>query len=206
MGPAMPYASCHALAMTAGVDGVGVSLCGRPMYSSDEATARLEDLQFVLGEGPAVAAFELRTAVERPHTASAGRHPWLHLDLDAACVGAAFAFPMLVADACLGAVTLYRRAPGRLTDSQRALAAMSADAAALETAALLVDARVREDPVPALRRIDELQQAVGVVMAQLNIDDVDAMARLRAHAFHADRPLADVIADLRAGRLDLGRQ
>jgi GAF domain-containing protein len=203
MGPAAPYASCDALAATVGMDGVAVSLCGQPMYSSDEATAQLEDRQFVLGEGPLVAAFSLRRPIEAPDITDVRSHPWSYMDVQVAPIGAAFAYPMILAGACLGAVTLYRRRAGVLTGAQRAMLSLLADAAALETASLIVAARAGDREVPALHRIDELDQAVGVVMSQLRLDADVARARIRAHAFHADRPLGEVLLEIRAGRLRL---
>ena len=108
---------------------------------------------------------------------------------------------MTVDDACLGALTLYRAEPGGLSDGQRALAAMAADAATLETASHLLAARDADRSVSALFRIDALQQAVGIVMDQLTVTSDEAIVRIRAHAYHTDRTAADVVDDLRHRRL-----
>ena len=201
MGPAPAFAASEAVAAMLGMTSIGISLCTQPMYASDRLAERLEDRQFVLGEGPLVEAFATRLAFEATNTREPARHGWLSLDLDAEGIGAALAFPMIVDDACLGALTLYRAEPGGLSDGQRALAAMAADAAALETASHLLAARDADRSVSALFRIDALQQAVGIVMDQLTVTADEAIVRIRAHAYHTDRPAADVVDDLRHRRL-----
>jgi GAF domain-containing protein len=203
MGPTAAFSACEVLAASIRMDGVGVSLCGQPMHASDPSVVRLDERQFILGEGPLVAAFHERTPIEVPDTIDAPRHGWRRLDLHREGIGAVFAFPMVAGDACLGAVTLYRHHPGTLTAAQRTLAELAADAASVETAALLVEERAGHRPVSALRRIGELRQAVGVVMEQLDIDAAAATSLIRAHIDGADRPMADVIADLRHHRLVL---
>ncbi len=46
-------------------------------------------------------------------------------------------------------------------------------------------------------------QAQGMTMVDLGVSLVDALARLRAHAFAADRSLQDVARDVVEGRLRL---
>lgn len=203
MGPAITFACCEAVAATLDMSGVGVSLYGQPMHGSDPATMGLEDRQFILGEGPLIDAFVGRVDVEAPEATPVWGQDWLELRLPTFGIGATFAFPMVVGKACLGSVTFYRRDAGPLSGGQRTLARLAADAAALETATLLLDAHSGDRPVPALRRIHELQQAVGVVMAQLGVDADEATARIRAHSYHSERPLADVLSDLLRDQLAL---
>lgn len=203
MGPTITFACCEAVAATLEMSGVGVSLHGQPMHGSDPKTMGLEERQFILGEGPLIDAFVGHVDVEAPEATPVWGHDWMELRLPTFGVGATFAFPMVLGAACLGAVTFYRRHPGPLSDGQRALARLAVDAAALETATLLLDSHCGDRPVPALRRIHELQQAVGVVMAQLGVDAEEATARIRAHSYHSERPLTDVLADLRRDELTL---
>jgi hypothetical protein len=203
MDPTESFTSCAALAAAAGMDGVAASLCGLPMYSSDEAIGRVEELQFLLAEGPLVAAFDRQTSIEIPDTTAPMGHGWARLDLRTHGIGAAFAFPMVVGDACLGAVTVYRRHRGALSVAQRALCQLAADAAALETAALLVATRHEDRPVLSLRRVDDLQQAIGVVIEQLGLDADEARDRIRRYALETSCEVADVVDRLRAGQLRL---
>lgn len=203
MGPTITFACCEAIAATLDMSGVGVSLYGQPMHGSDLTTMGVEDRQFILGEGPLIDAFVGRVDVEAPEATRVRGDDWFELRLPTFGIGATFAFPMLLGKACLGSVTFYRRDAGPLTDGQRALAHVAVDAAALETATLLLDAHSGDRPVPALRRIHELQQAVGVVMAQLGVDADEATARIRAHSYRSERPLGDVLGDLLREQLTL---
>ena len=47
----------------------------------------------------------------------------------------------------------------------------------------------------------EVHQATGMILAQLGVEAQDAFVRLRAHAFAARRPLAEVARDVVARRL-----
>lgn len=49
----------------------------------------------------------------------------------------------------------------------------------------------------------EVHQAAGVVIAQLGVSAVDAIARLRGHAALINRPLPEVALGVLAGRLQL---
>jgi GAF domain-containing protein len=203
MGPTTAFSACEALAASICMDGLGVSLCGQPMHASDPFVVPLDERQFILGEGPLVAAFHDETPVEVPDTKDVGDHGWLRLDLQRDGVGAVFAFPMVLGSACLGAVTLYRTQPGKLTAAQRALAQLAAEAASVEMAALLVEVRAGQRPVSALGRVDELRCAVDAVMEQTQIDAEAATSLIRAHIDAVGRPMADVVADLRQHRLAL---
>jgi GAF domain-containing protein len=204
MVPGPAFAASEAVASTLGMASIGISLCTQPMYASDLLAERVEDRQFVLGEGPSVEAFVGRCPFEATATSERTRYGWLTLDLDGEGIGAAFGFPMVVDDVCLGAVTLYRAEPGGLSVGQRALATMAADAAALETASHLLAAREAPHSVTALSRIDALHQAVDIVKEQLAVTAEEAIIRIRAHAYHTDRAAADVVDDLRHGRLRMG--
>jgi AmiR/NasT family two-component response regulator len=50
---------------------------------------------------------------------------------------------------------------------------------------------------------DQVYPAQGMVMVQLGVSLPEALARLRAHAFATDQDLADLAADVLAGRLHL---
>ncbi len=203
MGPTTAFHACEALAASIDMDGLGVSLCGQPMHASDPFVVPLDERQFILGEGPLVTAFHGASPVEVSDTDDVRDHGWLRLDLRRDGVGAVFAFPMVVGRACLGAVTLYRTRPGSLTAAQRALAQLAADAASVETAALLVEVRVGQRAESALGPVAELRRAVDVVMEQSRLDAEAATSLIRAHVDAVGRPMADVVADLRQRRLAL---
>lgn len=121
----------------AGVDGVTVAVMGSTpdvrelLYTTDELGRSLDELQFLLGEGPGVSA-HLDGA---PHDAVDLSDPevcerWPLYGPDAACAGARalFALPLLGGEQSLGVLTLYRRTAGPLSDSERRAAGSCADA------------------------------------------------------------------------------
>jgi len=110
-------------------------------------------------------------------------------------VGALFAFPLYVGSARLGALDLYNTSAGDLTDSQHADALVMADIAA--EAVLVLQANASPGEVAAELELNAdfhyvVHQAAGMVAAQLDCSVTQAMVRLRAHAFGADLPLADL--------------
>ena len=117
---------------------------------------------------------------------------------------AVFGFPLQVGAVRLGALNLYRDQSGPLTDEQRADALVMADIAA--QAVLVLQAKA-----PPGMLAEELEasadfqyvvhQATGMVAAQLDVTVVQALIRLRAHAFGNELHLADVARDVVDRRL-----
>ncbi len=172
------------------------SLC-----SSDEISARLGDLQFDLGEGPAVDAIEIGRPVLEPDLANPVTTRWMAFTGPALEAGAraVFSFPLQVGAAHLGALDLYRDRPGPLTVVQHAEALFSADIAT--EAVLAVQAGAPPDTLASELEIGAhfhyvVQQAAGMVAVQLGISVTDALIRLRADAFGNSRPLEGVARDI----------
>lgn len=97
---------------------------------------------------------------------------------------------------------LYRTSPGDLDDLQWRDACDAADTAAL----MLIDERTGPgvadgSTTEATLGRAEIHQATGMVIAQLALTAVDALARLRAHAFASNRRLDDVAHDVIEQRL-----
>ena len=205
MGPHQPFAGCEALAAMLGMTGVGVSLCGQPMHASDTVVGTAEARQFVLGEGPMIDAFERREPVEAPNLADANDLGWLARILGARSgIHAAYAIPLFVSHACIGAMTVYREETGELADSFRSMLHVAADCTAVEAAELLVASRATRQRNASMRRVDELHQAVGVVMRDVSAPArMKASTRLRAHVFQSDCSLDQVVAGLRDHSLRL---
>ena len=98
---------------------------------SDDVTGDIEALELMVGEGPCLDAFRTRTACfdadladDRPVTWTAFRERAL-----AAGVRAAFGFPVVVADDCIGVLNCYSDHAGHLSDAQVADAQVVANAA-----------------------------------------------------------------------------
>ena len=112
--------------------------------------------------------------------------------------------PLQIGAARLGAMGVYREAPGSLSDEDLAQALTFAEV----TTADLLDSlpsqggteRVMQD---AVDNRYEVFQAQGMVTVQLGVTLVEAMARMRAHAFAHDLLLGDLADDILAGRVVL---
>jgi hypothetical protein len=126
-------------------------------------------------------------------------------------VRAVFGFPLRAGTvrwgrSSLGALNLYRDAPGPLSGGQHADALVVADVAArwvLEAQAGASLDTVAEELEAGADFHFAVHNAAGIVSAQQDISVTEALIRLRAHAFSNDRPLADVTHDVIARTLRL---
>lgn len=172
------------------------SLC-----TTDDVSALIEDLQFGLGEGPCIDAHCDDRPVMEPDLAGRDKTRWMAFTGPAVAAGvrAVFGFPLRIGEVRIGALNLYRAAPGPLTDEQHADALALADLAA--RAVLLAQAGAPPGQLAAeLEEGSDFQyvvhQASGMVAAQLDVSVGQALIRLRAHAFASSRPLRDVAEDV----------
>jgi len=168
------------------------SLC-----TTDEVSHLIEDLQYSLGEGPCVDAYQTDMVVAEPDLAHQESGRWLAFTPAAleAGVRAVFGFPLRSGTVRLGALNLYRDNPGPLSGDQHADALALADLAAQWV--LAVQAGAAPDAIA-----DELQissdfhfivhNAAGIVSVQEDVTVTEALILLRAYAFGNDRPLTDV--------------
>lgn len=207
---------CQVSAEVTGTTGAGIMLMSGDvprgsLCTTNDVSARVEELQFELGEGPCVDAYNLDRPVLEPDLAHPAVPRWLAFTGPAVDAGvrAIFGFPLQVGAVRLGALNLYCDRPGRLTDEQHAEALVMADVVAQAVLLLQADA-------PAGKLASELEagadfqyvvhQASGMVAAQLDITVTQALVRLRAYSFGNDRPLAAVARDVvaRTLRFDAG--
>jgi hypothetical protein len=187
------------------VDGAGLSMMTSAGHrgtvcATDDVARQIEDLQFALGEGPCFDAFTgggpmFIEEMKAPHVPEGGRWPVFIKAVAAAGVDALFAFPLLIGAIPLGAMDLYRRRPGPLTEVQLRAAWRIADAAA---EALLdvrsgtaMDLPADTAPAGASYRL-EVHQATGMVSVQLGVSMEEAFLRLRAYAYARDLRIDDV--------------
>jgi hypothetical protein len=204
---------CRAATVALSGSGAGMSVMAEDgvrgvTAASDPTAERLEDLQFVFGEGPCIDAFEARRPVLVPDVTDAAAHRWpvytsgVH-DLG---VRAVFAFPLQVGAARLGVLEVFRSRHGPLTADELGQALTFADAAVT----VLLDGQAVAPPGAAAPGVAEavdsgaeLFQAQGMVTVQLGVTLADALARIRARAYADDRPLREVARDIVARRLRL---
>ena len=202
---------CEVCAEVTGMSGAGIMLMSGDVphgsvCSTNAVSELIEQLQYDLVEGPCVDAYQHDKAVLEPDLADPTVPRWLAFSGPAieAGVRAVFGFPLQVGAVRLGALNLYRDQPGPLTDDQRADALVMADIAA--QAVLVLQAKAPPGMLAAeLEASSDFQyvvhQATGMVAAQLEVSVVQALIRLRAHAFGNELPLSDVARDVVARRL-----
>lgn len=209
--PAGPLTlQCQALARAVSACGTGISVVdpgrlGVSLASSGPAAAALDELQFKVGEGPSLEAFDSGRLVLEPDLADHGRArwPWYAPAVTDRGVRSVFAFPMQVGMARLAVLAVYRSDSGPLSaesvDDALAFAALGVETM-LGGAA---DGALRPDLDDAVEHHAEIYQAQGMVMVQLGIPLTEAMVRLRAHAYGQNIPLSRLAADIVARRTTL---
>lgn len=204
---------CRSASKALPATGVGISVMPRAAHpatvaASDARTATVEDLQFTLGEGPCFDAYSTGRPVLVPDLSAAARGRWPGYAPAAQELGveAAFAFPLQMGAARLGALDIYRDHSGSPSPEAVLQALTFADAAM--TGLLNAQHRWNEGTSPsalddALDNRFELYQAQGMVAIQLGVEIHEAMIRIRAYAYANDRPLSDVADDIVARKLVL---
>jgi hypothetical protein len=179
------------------------------MCASDDTAARLDELQFDLGEGPCWDAMTTRAPVLASDVAVDGATAWplftnaLQNDAVSGEVRAVYAFPMFVGSLDIGAVDLYSSSVTPLERSLVTDAAKLASLAAWQVLRrILSDSDGEELDTPSAYNRREVHQATGMILAQLDISAADAALLLRAHAFSSGRTVAEVANDVIERRLD----
>jgi hypothetical protein len=206
---------CAATVRALPASGAAVSLVAetglrRLATASDPLSAELEELQYTIGEGPSIDAFTSRRPVLAPDLSDGAmtRWPGYAPAAHAQGVRAVFAFPLQLGAARLGVLDVYRQRPGSLSEDSQAQALTFAEVAVQTLLDGQADAAEGDLAVGLGRALDSqvaLYQAQGMVMVDLGLPIGDAMARLRAFAYAAGRPLHDVARDVVEGRLRLDR-
>ena len=200
-----------------------------PVWATDEAAARIDELQFRLSEGPCVEAFTSGVPVLVADVAAGVSEKWpvfAAAVLQETRARGMYVFPLRGGPISIGVLDLYRDQPGQFGPRELARALRASDAAFW--AVLDAHPGARLDPTGApqiegssgpagpqggadvdlegwladvpLERA-EVYQATGMVIAQLDVTPDAALATLRAHAFVHDRPIDAVARDVVARRL-----
>ena len=188
---------CHTAAGLLDASAASVSLVDGPTFASEAFALDLEELQFTLGEGPTTDAAAGNVVTEADLPASVR---WPHFGPVAIGHGvrAVFAYPL---GGGLGSMTLYRDRVGELTQEEGEDAIVVAQVVTIRLRrigpATMLDG-ANHDEYRA-----EVYQATGMVSRQLGITPLEALARLRAHAFAADTRMLSAARDVIDGRLRL---
>ncbi len=202
---------CEVSTDVIGVTGSGVMLMSGDVPSgslcaTNLVSRRIEDLQYMLGEGPCIEAYERDQVVLEPDLADPLTPRWSAFSPAALEAGALamFAFPLRVGTVRLGALNLYRDRPGPLSDDQHANGLVMADVAAQ----WVLDKEAGAPPGTLAEELEQgadfhfaLHNAAGMLSVQLGVSVTEALIRLRAYAFARGFPLGDVAENVVARRL-----
>lgn len=162
-----------------------ITLC-----ATNDSAADLEDAQDVVREGPSLDAIRTGTAISGLSVPEQRlRWPLLSEMLDeSGATLSLHAFPLRPDDAILGALCVHQT-------TQRDLAVSADDAQFLANAvAVALLGHLYHHSISAERWgvRDRIDQATGMVVAQLRVAPADALAVLRAHAFAHATTVANV--------------
>ncbi|WP_433790780.1 GAF and ANTAR domain-containing protein [Actinoplanes sp. CA-252034] len=176
--------------------------------ASDPVSERVEELQFILGEGPCIDAFAERRPVLTADLSETAIHRWPVYAPSAqeAGVRAVFSFPLQVGAARLGVISVFRERTGQLTRGELRTAFTFADVTVEALLDMQENAPAQDGSGASCLNVGhraELFQAQGMVMVQLGVPIGEALVRIRAHAYAENRRLDDVARDIVARRLRL---
>jgi hypothetical protein len=193
---------CQVCAEVTAMSGAGIMLMAADvpqgsLCTSNDMSDLIEQLQYSLGEGPCVDAYNQDWPVLEPDLVHPETPRWLAFAPAAVAGGvrAVFGFPLQVGSVRLGALNLCRERAGPLSDEQHADALVMADIAA--QAVLVMQGNEPSGELASELGVGAdfhyvVHQASGMVAAQLEVSVREALVRLRAYAFGNDRSLTDV--------------
>lgn len=192
-----------ACANALGLGGMAITVNRELVWFSDATSARLEDLQVVLGQGPALDFPDPAGAArEVPDLGQllAERWPQFAPEAEELGVAALFVWPVHIGAVLAGRMTGYRRTVGPLTAQQRADGWLVADALADHVLAHWPATAEEGDGPGRAGAVDlhraEIHQATGVLSHLLGVPLPEALDRLRARAYAQGRTLTDTARDL----------
>lgn len=174
------------------------------IHATDATAARLEEMQFDLGEGPSFDAFRTAALVSAPDLLATEQWPVFLRSAAELTVGAIFTFPLMLGAACTGTVTCYRSTPGNLDEHSAEIGTSLCRAIAgpaFRRAILLAEHESADHEAPIESR-REIHQATGMVLDQLDISATDAFSRIRAYAFSSGYTVQEIAHAVVSRRLN----
>jgi GAF domain-containing protein len=179
------------------------------MVASSHEVHLVELFELQSEEGPCLDAFRSGEAVTR-HDPAAMRESWpaFTARLEEAGFASAQAVPMRLRDEVIGALNVFRAAPGALSDPDMKLARALADIGTiglLQERSMRARDRLAEQLQGALNSRVLIEQAKGVLAERSGLEVGQAFRALRDHARRSGTPLVEVASAVVHGRLRLGR-
>ncbi|MFI5803545.1 GAF domain-containing protein [Streptomyces sp. NPDC051561] len=207
----IPKVLCRTIREGMTVDGCSMSFFTESpnrqlVCASNEVALRLERVQFETAEGPCVSAAATGEVVAVRDLHHHFPTPWPVFSSRAVeelpDVGAVYGFPLTFGTHVMGAIDLYRRLPGALTEEEVARGRDAAGAAALVLLAtyhrmLAGEAVPVWEPEEVIRaHWADAHTAVGVLAARRGTSHLEALAHVRARAFGSGRAVPDVVQEI----------
>jgi hypothetical protein len=209
---------CEACVLLFEIDDAAISLVfegasGGTLGSSGTLARMYDELQFTLGEGPCLESVARRIPILVVDLADPNEARWPAYGpaMLAHRIRGVCAIPVVVAGEFVGALDLFRTQPGSLSSDDLTGAVAAAELAAIPLLDLLdgdLQAAVTDPTSNAWAELNalsraEVSQAIGMLVAQLEVEPAEALVRLRAHAYATNRSATDVAHDILERRLKL---
>jgi GAF domain-containing protein len=192
----------------ASVSTLGGVLARETVAASDAQAARVDELQFDLGEGPCWDVVATGEPVLEPDIQRHPRSVWPAFSegIRHEPVGALFAFPLTVGTLRLGALDLYRSKPSALSTEHTRQASALAEALGRYVLRRAMRASGDADLGTASAHSRPIvHQATGFVIAQLGRSAEDAQLLIQGQSLAHNRPVADIADDIVSRRLRFSR-
>ncbi|SDT32711.1 ANTAR domain-containing protein [Friedmanniella luteola] len=201
---------CAACTSILGLQGGAVTLAyedpGRTtLCVTDERAAQVEDLQEILGEGPSYAAArENRMVAVTVDGEPDPRWPLFTAAVQQALGGpcTVVAVPISPGDRPIGVATFYRRRVDTSLPLPGPTVRLLVDAVGVALTQTDAEDDVLQQQAGSWVDRARINQAVGMVMAQLRMRPDDALALLRAHAYAHQASLGQIAGEVVERRLD----
>ena len=214
----LPARLARAVAAVLSVDGAGISVLSGdlrvPLGASSDLAATAERLQFTHGAGPCLDAAHRHRLMVADRNELHRHWPLFAEELfDRTPYRAILTVPLHIARDTWGATDLYLADDSQLPDISLAAAAIVADEIVRALHFSVPDPAATpplfsepgqawlNGPAAQNRRI--VWVAIGMTMAQQDLNSPDALAVLRSYAYSHDRMLDDLCADLAFGRMPI---
>lgn len=190
----------------AAVSTLGGLLGSETLSATDSHAARIDEIQFDLGEGPCWDAHRHSAPIDEPDFRADGRARWpaFFEAVRDEPVRAIFAYPLTVGTLRIGAVDLYCTQPMRLNPAEKVRASALADAVSRSILRDTLDNDPGETELNPLSR-RAVHHATGIVLAQLAISPDDAHLIIQGHAFATGMAMLEVAEMIVDGRLRFRR-
>ncbi|MCW2833794.1 MAG: hypothetical protein JWN68_1747 [Nocardioides sp.] len=171
----------------------------RTAEATDDRVARVDQLQYELGEGPCLAAYAEREVVMVPDTRTDQRFSRWSPAASGMGVVATLSAPLVAGDACLGAMKVYAESPHAFDTRAQGLLPLFADQAAVLLANMQAyekAERLSEELREALLSRDAISTAKGILMARDHLTEQESLRMLMSMATRENQALRDSAHDV----------